>query len=279
MAGHDKVCTTSLIVGEMFEKEHKNVLRDIRNFECSEKFMRANFEPVEYVDAKGEKRPAFNITRDGFSFLTLGFTGKKAAAWKEKFLEAFNAMEKVLLHNSKPIEHNEGMERVIFPKKTITVSHSTHFNSRKTISKLQQSGLQGLMHFAAYMEEVPFETVEEYFLKISQIDSLKDLNAKNYTKSINALMIFVHIANKSVFTPHHETMDKVELTKNALYGLMDFWVYQFDNLTKKEIENYVLNICNISTLEELQTQKQLQKALFVVYRGIHLYVSIEDTSK
>lgn len=84
--------TTSLIVAEAFEKEHKNVLRDIENLECSERFNQLNFEPVEYKDAKGEMRPAYRLTRDGFAFLAMGFTGKKAAAWKEKFLEAFNAM-------------------------------------------------------------------------------------------------------------------------------------------------------------------------------------------
>lgn len=46
----------------------------------------------------GAKRefPAYRLTRDGFSFLAMGFTGKKAAAWKEKFLMAFNAMERRL---------------------------------------------------------------------------------------------------------------------------------------------------------------------------------------
>ena len=88
--------TTSLIVAQAFEKEHKNVLRDIENLECSALFNELNFEPVEYKDAKGEMRPAYRLTRDGFAFLAMGFTGKRAALWKEKFLEAFNAMERRL---------------------------------------------------------------------------------------------------------------------------------------------------------------------------------------
>lgn len=88
--------TTSLIVAQAFEKEHKDVLRAISNLECSEEFNERNFAPIEYKDAKGEMRPAYRMSRDGFSFLTMGFTGKKAAAWKEKFLEAFNTMEKAL---------------------------------------------------------------------------------------------------------------------------------------------------------------------------------------
>ncbi|MDE7065143.1 MAG: Rha family transcriptional regulator, partial [Desulfovibrionaceae bacterium] len=56
------------------------------NLECSTEFNERNFAPVEYKDAKGEMRPAYRLTRDGFAFLAMGFTGKKAAAWKEKFL-------------------------------------------------------------------------------------------------------------------------------------------------------------------------------------------------
>lgn len=92
--------TTSLIIAEAFEKEHKDVLKAISNLECSEEFNQRNFAPMVYEAeiGSGAKRefPAYRLTRDGFAFLAMGFTGKKAAAWKEKFLDAFNAMEKAL---------------------------------------------------------------------------------------------------------------------------------------------------------------------------------------
>lgn len=77
-----KMFTTSLTVAQAFEKEHKDVLKAISNLECSKEFNERNFAPVEYKDAKGEMRPAYRLTRDGFAFLAMGFTGKKAAAWK-----------------------------------------------------------------------------------------------------------------------------------------------------------------------------------------------------
>ncbi|MFE3839627.1 Rha family transcriptional regulator, partial [Pseudogemmobacter sonorensis] len=80
-------------VAHNFGKMHKDVLRAIRNLECSEDFNRRNFAPVEYLDAKGEKRTEYGMTRDGFSFLVMGFTGREAAVWKEKYIAAFNAME------------------------------------------------------------------------------------------------------------------------------------------------------------------------------------------
>lgn len=91
-----KAMTSSLIIAEEFGKEHRNVLRDISQVECSEEFSRLNFEPSAYM-SRGKQYPCFNITRDGFTFLAMGFNGKKAAEFKEKFIAAFNAMEQALL--------------------------------------------------------------------------------------------------------------------------------------------------------------------------------------
>lgn len=59
--------TTSLVIAQAFEKEHKDVLRAIYNMECSPEFNERNFAPVGYKDAKGEIRPAYRLTRDGFA--------------------------------------------------------------------------------------------------------------------------------------------------------------------------------------------------------------------
>ena len=89
-----------MLVAEAFGKKHKNVLRDIDNLECSEEFLGLNFEPCVKIRelASGGKIQDryFNITRDGFTFLAMGYTGKKAAEFKEKYIAAFNAMEQQL---------------------------------------------------------------------------------------------------------------------------------------------------------------------------------------
>lgn len=91
-----KVMVSSRDVARVFEKDHKNIIRDVKNLECSEEFNALNFEPVEYRDAKGEKRPEYLMTRDGFTILAMGFTGKKAMQFKEAYIKAFNAMESAL---------------------------------------------------------------------------------------------------------------------------------------------------------------------------------------
>lgn len=85
--------TTSRKIAKVFGKEHYNVLRDIENLDCSESFNAINFELVNYKDKKGEKRPEYIITKDGFVFLVMGYRGRKAAAFKEAYIKRFNDME------------------------------------------------------------------------------------------------------------------------------------------------------------------------------------------
>ena len=73
-------------------------MRDIGLLECSDKFREINFEQSDYVTERGKTYKCFNMTRDGFTFLCMGFTGKKAAQWKEKYISTFNEMEKGLLN-------------------------------------------------------------------------------------------------------------------------------------------------------------------------------------
>jgi Rha family phage regulatory protein len=86
------VFTDSRTVAKHFKKQHKNVLRAYENIECSEDFNRLNFEPVEYLDAKGESRREVRMTKNGFMFLVMGFTGREAARIKEAFIRAFDCM-------------------------------------------------------------------------------------------------------------------------------------------------------------------------------------------
>lgn len=88
--------TDSLKVADYFGKQHKNILAIIKNLPCSDEFNRLNFKPVKYIDEKGEKRPMYLMTQDGFTLLVMGFTGKKAMQFKERYIAEFNAMKKWL---------------------------------------------------------------------------------------------------------------------------------------------------------------------------------------
>jgi len=106
-----KAITTSLIVAEYFNKRHSDMLTRFKAVECSDEFAERNFSLGYYIDGNKQSRPMYEMTRDGFTFFVMGMTGKKAAIFKEKFIEAFNSMEQALLegrgeHKQIDIEYN-----------------------------------------------------------------------------------------------------------------------------------------------------------------------------
>lgn len=103
--GKDVPAVTSLQVAESFEKEHKNVLRDIEAIlpQVPEKFVKLNFELYEYPIETGigtRTAKAYLLSKDAFTLLTMGYTGEKAMAFKVAYIARFNEMEKALQANA-----------------------------------------------------------------------------------------------------------------------------------------------------------------------------------
>nr|DAF49171.1 MAG TPA: regulatory protein [Caudovirales sp. ctrNG92] len=97
----DTARVDSRLVAQMFEKEHKNVLQSIDAILApdsgfSREFNRLNFQPIKYTDIRGRKQRCYAMTRDGFTMLVMGFTGKKAAQFKEMYIKRFNEMEQTI---------------------------------------------------------------------------------------------------------------------------------------------------------------------------------------
>ncbi|MGX7950767.1 Rha family transcriptional regulator [Oleidesulfovibrio alaskensis] len=83
--------TTSLKVAEVFGKNHKHVMEAITNLDCPTSFIESNFRLNEYDVKVGfgiKKAPMYLMTRDGFTFLAMGFNGARAAEFKIKYIEA-----------------------------------------------------------------------------------------------------------------------------------------------------------------------------------------------
>lgn len=91
-----KVFANSRDVADFFGKRHANVLRAIDALECSPRFTQLNFEFSDYLDSTGRKLRSVNMTKDGFAFLVMGFTGREAARFKEAYINRFNEMEEEL---------------------------------------------------------------------------------------------------------------------------------------------------------------------------------------
>lgn len=96
---------SSYEIAQTFGKRHSDVLERIRTLDCSDVFRERNFpltEQSQKVGAVTRKIPCCRMTFDGFVFLVGGFTGKKAAAFKEAYIARFNLMRDSLSQRNAP---------------------------------------------------------------------------------------------------------------------------------------------------------------------------------
>lgn len=89
----NKPMVSSQLVAEKFGKVHTKLMRDIENLHCSDEFKVANFGTCLFTNKMNRTFTGSMMTKDGFAFLCMGFTGKEAAKWKEAYIKAFNQME------------------------------------------------------------------------------------------------------------------------------------------------------------------------------------------
>lgn len=92
---NQQAVTTSLILANAFEKEHKNVIRAIETKIGELKIEQSSkmFSKGEYTNSQNKRQPMYYLNRDGFTFIAMGFTGRKADEFKLKYIDAFNRME------------------------------------------------------------------------------------------------------------------------------------------------------------------------------------------
>lgn len=103
-----KVVTNSLHLSEVFEKRHADTLRSIDEIltQVDDSFGKRNFALSEYTVTNNlgftVTKPMYLLTRDGFTLLAMGFTGKRALEFKITYINAFNAMEQELVAQANP---------------------------------------------------------------------------------------------------------------------------------------------------------------------------------
>ncbi|MBJ7524810.1 Rha family transcriptional regulator [Lactobacillus sp. CRM56-2] len=96
--------TSSLQVAEVFEKNHRDVLKAITNLKKDVRNFAQMFSETNIPDSYGRNRRAFYMNRDGFTLLAMGFTGDKALKFKLQYIEAFNSMEEQVKLPTSPRE-------------------------------------------------------------------------------------------------------------------------------------------------------------------------------
>ena len=100
-----KLVVSSREVARNFEKEHKHVLDSIDSLiegvaeKSADLFIPSTYQHKQNKQVYRE----YLLTRDGFTLLAMGFSGKKALEWKLKYIEAFNKMEYTIINQQKQI--------------------------------------------------------------------------------------------------------------------------------------------------------------------------------
>lgn len=133
-----KALTTSLKVAEVFSKAHRTVLDKIRNLTAQNSAVKKMFAESTYVNRKGQEQPMFYMNRDGFSLLTMGFTGEAALQFKLEYIEAFNQMEQVVRAN---------LPQTPEEKVDLMAQATSHINKR--VTSLEQD-----VSFLKYNQEI-----------------------------------------------------------------------------------------------------------------------------
>ena len=90
--------TTSMKIAEYFGKKHQHVMEKIRKLldELPSEWGVSNFRQSSYFNVQGKEQPCYEMTKDGFTLLAMGFTGKKAIEFKLNYINAFNAMIEII---------------------------------------------------------------------------------------------------------------------------------------------------------------------------------------
>lgn len=131
-------------IAESFGKPHRSVLRAIADVDCSDDFGKKNFVLSSYLSPQNKRLPCYDLTRDGFAFLCMGFTGKKAAEWKEKYINAFNQMEVVVRGDVMEITLTESINIVSLRLDEIKAAGSSWGKTGAEIRKHKKRAIEQL---------------------------------------------------------------------------------------------------------------------------------------
>ncbi|ASR41927.1 Rha family transcriptional regulator [Ligilactobacillus agilis] len=111
---HDQqAVTTSLILAEAFDKQHKHVIEAIeKKISTAENsaLLKTMFVEDCYTASNGKQNKMYYLNRDGFTFIAMGFTGRKADEFKLKYIDAFNKMETYIKDNSAKLSTDKRLE-------------------------------------------------------------------------------------------------------------------------------------------------------------------------
>lgn len=198
---NQQAVTSSLHVASIFEKEHKNVLRDITSLDIDQLNFEQMFFEEKEPDVYGRPRKVIYMNRDGFTLLAMGFTGKKALQFKLNYINAFNQMEKTIKAPQQlPMTPQEKLElllqnvgdsnkkvdqldqRVTSIEDNAPLSPGTYSFLSRRISQRVGEVARGFDRLSPKQRGQLFRDINQGIKQISGVDTRSQLREKHYEK-------------------------------------------------------------------------------------------------
>lgn len=145
-----QIVVSSRMVAERFGKRHADVIRAIEEkIEINAKLRSSNYYIENtYIDSMNRPKKEYLMTRDGFTFIVMGFTGAEADKFKLAYIEAFNKMEETLKNQTPatPLTYKEAL---------IALVEQVELNEKLELeNKQQQEVIEVMKPKSAYCDMV-----------------------------------------------------------------------------------------------------------------------------
>ena len=198
---NEQVFTTSIQISEAFEKRHDNIVRAIESLECSEEFRILNFEETPYTNPQNKQTyKAYKITRDGFTILAMGFTGKKAMAFKEAYIRAFNQMEQELL--------------AIRQERLAELESKVQSLESRYLTTQQARHIQEVVSDIFHHQGIHYSTTYHNLKTVFKVRSYKEIERERYEEVCAYLGVEPKFSTKIAENGQNSTRNEVKTPKN-----------------------------------------------------------------
>ncbi|ATI60401.1 transcriptional regulator [Bacillus thuringiensis] len=201
---NNEAVTDSLMVAEVFGKQHKNVIQSIHNLhsELGEKG-KLIFQPTSYKDSFNREQLKYDLTKDGFTLLVMGFNGKEALQFKMAYIEEFNRMEehikqpqqlkpidqiKLLMANSLDTE-----ERLSTVESNVAILRNTmtiDYGQQQVLNNIKMQRVEKMWEEFGGIRV--YDTKRKMYAKFGKdlknafaVSSYRDIAAKDFEEAIN----------------------------------------------------------------------------------------------
>lgn len=233
LENNENIYINSLDLGRVFEKRHIHILRDIRNLPNDE-FKFSNFIKSEYLNSQNKKQPCYNLTKDGFCLLVMGFTGEKAYKFKVEFIKAFNRLidENKALKYAYYVDKIANLEAVALSKSKY---HNDQINGYKGVIAQRNNVVKALKDEIKNKDSV-YSLLENAVIQADK--EIKRLELKN-----KEILQSIKDKDAGVYDKHYEYLEKENKELRKLVrkdGRVDVNVYLG---LKSEVEKRINNTC------------------------------------